>query len=79
MCATGECHGCSILADLDIDAATREAHDRCLMCDVEGCKGCPAGSGCELPRLVEHANEYMCPECCSVFDAFIENRAGVAL
>jgi len=64
--------------DMAVEDATREAHDRCLMCDVEGCKGCPAGSGCELPRLVEHCREWMCPGCVSVFEGFVENEVGVA-
>lgn len=53
----------------------RDAHaDGCIECQGEGCTGCPAGSACDLPRLVEHEREWMCPGCVSRFDAHVANR-----
>lgn len=74
MCATGECHNCSVLADIDAEMTVSEAHVECLMCDAEGCTGCPSAF-CDRPRLVEHANEWMCAKCVSTFEGYTDNAA----
>jgi hypothetical protein len=64
-----------ILRDMEIDDATRGAHaDGCIECSSEGCSGCPAGSACELPRLVEHEGEHMHEGCVAAFDKHTDNR-----
>lgn len=52
----------------------RDAHaDGCIECGAEGCKGCPSAF-CDLPELVEHCREWMCPGCVAAFDRHIENK-----
>jgi hypothetical protein len=50
-----------------------ETHQECIECQAEGCSGC-GSSFCDLPRLVEHEREWMCPGCIPAFDAHVANR-----
>jgi hypothetical protein len=62
------------LSEMTATDQARDAHaDGCIECGAPGCKGCQSAF-CELPRLVEHAREWMCPGCVARFDAHVTNR-----
>lgn len=62
MCATGECHDCSVLADLEIERPYRVT---CLHCGEAG-------------AMVRHRGELMHAECIPAFEVLTDNAGAAS-